>query len=517
MRSTGVILAGCLILCSLEASWARGASRSPSSLSAIAAEYFGFVLNCLIQTSEADSELSQWGKAEDPAGDCKFASTRDTLSISVPGTYHGLSTVSKNFLAPRVLRNVSGDFSIEVQLKCFRPLASGTSITATAPNDKMAYLGLLIWQDEKNFIRFTQAADSDRQRQVVQLHVGATLNNEVTYEFDIEYLHLKVSRIGKVFSVAVSEDGQRWQVPAISLQSSFYRATAGFGDSLRAGVMVGNGIGQEIHGEFKQLKVSTEPEHVVHDVFPASPEFRKTPLTELLDPRVQQELELKPDFLTRLKELDAQIRTLPVAERQHENGKPAREAWALLRPMLTAQQTKRLAGLELQRFGPRCLLIDIVHEQLGLNEQQLKNIERARELLEASWAARNTFPGTTESEAVTKQLRLQAYELLSEAARSASQARVEELKGDLFAYNLTGMLSPRSSQWDMSWDRWPTSFASPRFNWSSGYRGAQQRRSKNLLKPNRLVFPWSSRHLSWIGVRRPPFACSALGAKPMRK
>ena len=231
-----------------------------------------------------------------------------------------------------------------------------------------------------------QAANGDRQQKVIQLRVGDRLIFENVYTLDAEYLYLKVFRIGKIFGVSVSEDGKRWLSPSVStMLPVFHDATYGFGDSVRAGVVVVNAINQEIQGEFAELKITHEPDCAVHDSFRATWEFPKTPLAELRDPRVQKDLQLKPDLLAALKalganptqqgitnnqltdllaalkELNEQKQTLPVADRLNENSPPAQDlalkAWASVRPMLTEQQTKRLAGLAYQRFGPRSLLL----------------------------------------------------------------------------------------------------------------------------------------------------------------
>ncbi len=456
------------VLCSSNVSMANTSSHSASSFSAIAGDCLLTVLDCVMQAPEADSAMSRWGKVEDPANDCKFECSNETLSIKVPGTHHALNPAVKNLLAPRVLQDVAGNFSIEVKVKCFEPPASGSSTNPIAPTSSLVGSGILIWQDEKNFFRLTQAAIGDRQQKVIQLRVGDKLIFENAYSFDAEYLYLRVFRIGKIFGVAVSEDGKRWLAPAVTKMQNFYDATYALGDSIRAGVVVVNAVNQEIQGEFAELKFSNDPTCAVHDLFRENWVFPKAPLAELRDPRVQQELQLKPDLLAALKALGAntinqgitdnqladllaalkaletQEQALPVADRLNENSHSdqdlALKAWGSFRPRLTEQQTKRLAGLTLQRFGSRSLLLDIVQEQLNLDERQLKSIAHARELLEESVAIRNNSKARTpESELKYGQLRKQANELLSEVANSVTQKRVEELRGDLFSFNLPGM------------------------------------------------------------------------------
>ena len=464
------MLAVSAVLCSAGSTMASAAVHSTGSFQAIAGQCLRTAFDCVVQTPDLDLAMSRWGKVEDPASDCKFESANDTLSIKVPGTHHALNPAVNNLLAPRVLNDVAGNFSIEVKVKCFEPPASGSSTNPLAPTSSLVGSGILIWQDEKNFFRIMQAAIGDRQRKLIQLRVGDRLIFENAYTFEAEYLHLKVFRIGRSFGVSVSEDGKRWLLPAASTMSNLYDATKGFGDEVRAGVVVVNAINQEIQGEFAELKISLEPEYAIHDTFRENWEFPKTPLAELRDPRVQQDLQLKrellaavkalgtnlaqqgitndqlTDLLARLEALDAQKQALPVADRLTENSQPAQDlslkTWASVRPMLTEQQTKRLAGLAFQRFGPRSLLLDIVQEQLNLDEPQLKSIENARGLLEESVALRNsTNTRTPESELKYGELRKQANKLLTEVARHASQDRLDELRGDLFSFTIPGMVA----------------------------------------------------------------------------
>ena len=63
-----------------------------------------------------------------------------------------------NVLAPRVLRDVAGDFAAQVRVAAFeRPKPK------TSSNKKHSYVGagLLVWHDEKNFIRLLRAANGD--------------------------------------------------------------------------------------------------------------------------------------------------------------------------------------------------------------------------------------------------------------------------------------------------------------------------------------------------------------------
>ena len=420
--------------------------QSTSTVSAKMGACLLTALECAAYGQETDLLLGRWGQAVDPAKDCKFECASEKLTIGVPGTYHGLSTLQRvnNLLAPRVLQDVAGDFSIEVKLRCFDPPASGSSTNPASATDSFVGSGLLIWQNEKNFIRLTQAAIGDRQQKVIQLRVVDRLIFEETYKFDAEHLYLRIFRIGKTFGASVSEDGRRWLTPSVSTMPTLFERTYAMRDRLRAGVVVVNSINQEIQGQFEDLKISDHPEANSHDYFKPNWVFPRSLLRELRDPQVQQELHLDAKALALLAEPNGQQQSSNATVRTTEDSQAtvdqAAKAWVSLRPMLLEHQTQRLAGLAVQRFGPRSLLLDVVQERLKLDELQLKSIARARELLEEAILVRKT----PETESAYSNLRQQANKLLMEVASGATQERMDELSGDLFSFSLPGMIVPKA-------------------------------------------------------------------------
>src|SRR5688572_5897260 len=101
--------------------------------------------------AEAPSKKSGgWGEWIDPDGDCDVKAEGAALLITVPGKPHDLwpenpkPEVRTN--APRVLRNVEGDFT--VQVKAVDSVKAAKGFRAAT---------LLIWQDDKNFVRLDDA------------------------------------------------------------------------------------------------------------------------------------------------------------------------------------------------------------------------------------------------------------------------------------------------------------------------------------------------------------------------
>ena len=156
-------------------------------------------------------EIKGWGTVVDPAGDCKVAEKDGKVTITVPDTHHDLNPTPKfdNVLAPRVLQEVEGDFTLQVKVDAFpRPKAKTASSKAGIT---FVAAGLLVWEDEKNFVRLFRAANGDRGNLFGTLEVfrdGKFVGDGFLTNLKDEATHLKVSRKGNDFTFSMSADGR---------------------------------------------------------------------------------------------------------------------------------------------------------------------------------------------------------------------------------------------------------------------------------------------------------------------
>src|SRR5438876_465559 len=58
-----------------------------------------------------------WDKPVDPSRDCRFDYDGEKLTITVPGKNHGLDVMGNRLNAPHLLREVQGDFVVQVRVR----------------------------------------------------------------------------------------------------------------------------------------------------------------------------------------------------------------------------------------------------------------------------------------------------------------------------------------------------------------------------------------------------------------
>ena len=102
-------------------------------------------------------QIEGWGEVIDPDGDCKVLPENGEVLITIPKTHHDLSHANQQIKlnAPRILQAVDGDFNLRVKV---RPYPLPGDAFSSGGGQSFVSAGLLLWQDEKNFIRLERAA-----------------------------------------------------------------------------------------------------------------------------------------------------------------------------------------------------------------------------------------------------------------------------------------------------------------------------------------------------------------------
>jgi regulation of enolase protein 1 (concanavalin A-like superfamily) len=102
-----------------------------------------------------------------------------------------------NLDAPRLLQYASGDFSVVAQVE----VAAATSYQGA---------GLLIWQDERNYVRFERANHDGQQVLALWHRIGGSFEGPILAYTNLTNLYLRIQRIGNTFRFAWSSNGNTW-------------------------------------------------------------------------------------------------------------------------------------------------------------------------------------------------------------------------------------------------------------------------------------------------------------------
>lgn len=169
--------------------------------------------------SDAEKLYRLFGKPVDPLKDCKFTLDGNKLTINAGKGDHDLSVQSKEMNAPRVLKEIEGDFEMKVKVSGEYPKG------AKGASEKRTIVfyghGLLVWDDEKNYVRLEKAyvdllnGTPTYTYGSWELFAGGEWVRRGTQEdfvFDQkDTAHFKLSRKGSVFSASISKDGKEWK------------------------------------------------------------------------------------------------------------------------------------------------------------------------------------------------------------------------------------------------------------------------------------------------------------------
>jgi serine/threonine protein kinase/regulation of enolase protein 1 (concanavalin A-like superfamily) len=187
-----------------------------------------------------------WENPVDPDGDCNFEldQSEGKVRIIVPGRAHLLSAEVGQVNAPRILRGIKGDFDLSVRI-------AGTNHPRGRPTTNMYSpyhgAGLIIWQNEENYVRLEIATDllNGKERPYVNfeyrkegaLAVSSGMRNEDRSN------QLRLRRRGDEIFASFGPDGVRW--------SSFPPLTVKLNNRLKVGVTAINSSTKRLTAELE--------------------------------------------------------------------------------------------------------------------------------------------------------------------------------------------------------------------------------------------------------------------------
>jgi hypothetical protein len=216
---------------------------------------------------EAELYKPGWDKPLDPDKDCKFRQTKNELTLTVPAKDHDYDPRRKQLNAPRLLRDVEGDFVVEARV--------GGELKATADSSVKGAVshaagGLFVMLGNKSGVTVHLMFGSRRDggEPVAFVAFQAPSANGKGGAFGLwkgdhkrwflpagaKHAYLRIERRGDTIGGWVSADGKEWLK---------YMHPITYGDKpaakLKVGLIATSTSKDEVKVTFDQFKLTTLP------------------------------------------------------------------------------------------------------------------------------------------------------------------------------------------------------------------------------------------------------------------
>jgi regulation of enolase protein 1 (concanavalin A-like superfamily) len=164
-----------------------------------------------------------WDKPVDPDKDCKFTRDKDSLTIELPGTDHDYYPLRDRVNAPRLLRDIEGDFDIQVRVRMDRR----PSATSTVKGQPSLVSGGFLLIPPKTYgitcirLEFGVAGQGDDTNGYAALKHQDTAGGRSDARWGREWkdwslpekadrAYLRLVRRGEKLYPSISPDGEKW-------------------------------------------------------------------------------------------------------------------------------------------------------------------------------------------------------------------------------------------------------------------------------------------------------------------
>jgi regulation of enolase protein 1 (concanavalin A-like superfamily) len=206
---------------------------------------------------KAAQAVDGWGTVADPANDSTVGEKEGKVTIKVPGGNHNLNpTFRYGTNAPRIMQKVTGDFTVQVKVTFSDPPGTTSAVNGRPFNGA----GILVWQDEQNFLRLERNCYWDGAGQLVCYppliedwiggkYTSATAPVPATF-FTGPSTWFRISRQGGSLGLAMSQDGAEW--------STLRTVTMDLPDEISVGVAAVNSSTKSFTAEFEGLELKSK-------------------------------------------------------------------------------------------------------------------------------------------------------------------------------------------------------------------------------------------------------------------
>jgi hypothetical protein len=218
------------------------------------------VVSGTVAEEKKPQTIKGWGTVTDLRGDCTIKEEGGKLIVEVPGSVHDLNASLGGQDAPRILREIEGDFTVQVKVTGeFKP---GQKTAGPQVGTPFNGAGLLLWRDTQSYLRLERNAfwvdNAGRYAcypPLVEYYQDGKFqetNPQGTLDefFKGKDTWLKLERQGKKVIASYSPDGKDWQVAKeieVELPSK-----------LQIGVAAVNTSAMPFLVSFSEFKVSTK-------------------------------------------------------------------------------------------------------------------------------------------------------------------------------------------------------------------------------------------------------------------
>jgi RNA polymerase sigma factor (sigma-70 family) len=197
--------------------------------------------------------LGGWGDVIDPDGDCSFEIARDKLTIRLPGRDYALCIEQNRMNAPRILRDVEGDFIAQVKVSGHFPQRAKSLVPTRGP---FHGAGLLLLKDDRTYLRLERAEVAFEDGNVAYVNWEYRKDGDFArygHAGDLpmkgppDALWLRLERRGGTLYGSVSADGNRW--------TALEPIAARLPSRLRVGVIAGHNTSTGFAPTFEGFQV----------------------------------------------------------------------------------------------------------------------------------------------------------------------------------------------------------------------------------------------------------------------
>ncbi|MEJ7638454.1 MAG: trypsin-like peptidase domain-containing protein [Singulisphaera sp.] len=204
--------------------------------------------------AKASGNLShkKLGALIDPAKDCKLSRDEKGLTITIPGRLHINSPELKSKNAPMALADIDGDFIAQVKIP--GDLRPGSVPVRRSPFTFHG-AGLLLWEDQNNFMRLERCAGTEggggltlAHRVLIETCKGGKPAGHGYIDVPAMELYLRIERRKGALTCFFGPDGKKW----IALKPLAIE----FPEKLKVGISASNTSKKEFPARFEEFILS---------------------------------------------------------------------------------------------------------------------------------------------------------------------------------------------------------------------------------------------------------------------